>query len=105
MLRFHQPRFGNIFYYPDEGRLRAVVEACIEDAITPRLAGILRQQVPDAVKRRKATMVIPTGLGLAPTRLALAKAVRRLVTRRGRAWPPNPWRDRFTGQLARARRK
>jgi len=42
MLRFHQPRFGNIFYYPDEGRLRAVVEACIEDAITPRLTGILR---------------------------------------------------------------
>jgi len=70
-----------------------------------RLAGILRQQVPDAVKRRKATVVIPTGLGLAPTRLALAKAVRRLMTRRGRAWPPNPWRDRFTAQLARARRK
>lgn len=42
MMRFHQPRFGNIFYYPDEGRLRAVVEACIEDAITPRLAGVLR---------------------------------------------------------------
>jgi dephospho-CoA kinase len=70
-----------------------------------KLAGILRQQVPDAVKRRKATMVIPTGLGLAPTRLALAKAVRRLMTRKGSAWPPNPWRDRFTAQLARARRK
>ena len=70
-----------------------------------KLAGILRQQVPDAVKRRKATVVIPTGLGLAPTRLALAKAVRRLMTRSGRAWPPNPWRDRFTAQLARARRK
>lgn len=70
-----------------------------------RLAGILRQQVPDAKKRRKATVVIPTGLGLAPTRLALAKAVRRLMPRKGRAWPPNPWRDRFTGQLARARRK
>jgi dephospho-CoA kinase len=70
-----------------------------------KLAGILRQQVPDAVKRRKATVVIPTGLGLAPTRLALAKAVRRLMKKRGRAWPPNPWRDRFTAQLARARRK
>jgi dephospho-CoA kinase len=70
-----------------------------------RLAGILRQQVPDAVKRRKATVVIPTGLGLAPTRLALAKAVRRLMMRKGRAWPPNPWRNRFTAQLARARRK
>jgi dephospho-CoA kinase len=70
-----------------------------------KLAGILRQQVPDAVKRRKATVVIPTGLGLAPTRSALAKAVRRLMNRRGRAWPPNPWRDRFTAQLALARRK
>jgi dephospho-CoA kinase len=70
-----------------------------------RLAGILRQQVPDAVKRRKATVVIPTGLGLAPTRLALARAVRRLMAHRGGAWPPNPWRDRFTVQLARARRK
>jgi len=70
-----------------------------------RLAGILRQQVPDAVKRRKATVVVPTGLGLAPTRLALAKAVRRLMTRQSRAWPPNPWRDQFTAQLARARRK
>ncbi len=70
-----------------------------------KLAGILRQQVPDAVKRRKATVVIPTGLGLAPTRLALAKAVRRLMMQRGHAWPPNPWRDRFTAQLARARRK
>ena len=43
-----------------------------------RLDGILRQQVPDALKRRKATIVIPTGLGLAPTRLALAKAVRQI---------------------------
>ena len=70
-----------------------------------KLAGILRQQVPDAVKRRKATAVIPTGLGLAPTRLALAKAVRRLMSRKGFAWPPNPWRDQFTAKLARGRRK
>lgn len=70
-----------------------------------KLAGILRQQVRDAVKRRKATAVIPTGLGLAPTRLALAKAVRQLMRRKGLVWPPNPWRDRFTAQLARTRRK
>ena len=70
-----------------------------------RLDGILRQQVPDALKRRKATIVIPTGLGLAPTRLALAKAISRLNKRRGRLWPPNPWREKFTGQIARARRK
>ena len=70
-----------------------------------KLAGILRQQVPDAVKRRKATVVIPTGLGLAPTRAALAQAVRALMKRPGRSWPTNPWRDRFTARLARARRK
>src|SRR3954469_11817723 len=46
-----------------------------------RLDGILRQQVPDAEKRRKASLVIPTGLGLAPTRLALAEAVARLKQR------------------------
>ena len=70
-----------------------------------KLAGILRQQVPDSLKRRKATVVIPTGLGLAPTRAALAEAVRRLMKRKGRSWPANPHRDRFTAQLARARRK
>jgi dephospho-CoA kinase len=70
-----------------------------------RLDGILRQQVPDAQKRRRATIVIPTGMGLAPTRLALAKAVAKLKKRRGRFWPANPWRERFTAQLARARRK
>ena len=70
-----------------------------------RLDGILRQQVPDVLKRRKATVVIPTGLGLAPTRLALAKAIAKLKKRRGRFWPANPWRERFTAQLARARRK
>jgi dephospho-CoA kinase len=70
-----------------------------------KLDGILRQQVPDALKRRKASQVIPTGLGLAPTRLALAGAIARLKQRPGRFWPPNPWRERFTGQLARGRRK
>jgi dephospho-CoA kinase len=70
-----------------------------------RLDGILRQQVPDVLKRRKADIVIPTGLGLAPTRAALAKAVNRLKRRRGRFWPANPWREKFTGQLARGRRK
>ena len=70
-----------------------------------KFAGILRQQVPDSIKRRKATVVIPTGLGLAPTRRALAKAVRMLTKQQGRAWPANPHRDRFTAQLARAKRK
>jgi dephospho-CoA kinase len=70
-----------------------------------RLDGILRQQVPDALKRRKASIVIPTGLGLAPTRRALAKAIAGLEQKQGRFWPANPWREKFTGQLARARRK
>ncbi len=70
-----------------------------------KFAGILKQQVPDSQKRRKATVVIPTGLGLAPTRAALTKAVRQLTKQQGRSWPSNPWRDRFTAQLARAKRK
>lgn len=70
-----------------------------------KFAGILKQQVPDSLKRRKATTVIPTGLGLAPTRLALARAVRVLSRKKGRSWPSNPWRDKFTAQLARAKRK
>ena len=70
-----------------------------------KFAGILKQQVPDPQKRRKATLVIPTGLGLAPTRAALTQAVRELTKKRGHSWPSNPWRDRFTAQLARARRK
>jgi dephospho-CoA kinase len=70
-----------------------------------RLAGILRQQVPDAFKRRKADIVIPTGLGLAPTRLALAKAVADLKQRHGRSWPLNPWREKFTARLSQARRR
>ena len=70
-----------------------------------KLDGILRQQVPDAAKRRLATIVIPTGLGLAPTRAALEKAVAELKARPGRLWPSNPWREKFTARLARARRK
>jgi dephospho-CoA kinase len=70
-----------------------------------KFEGILRQQVPDALKRRKATIVIPTGMGLAPTRAALGQAVAELRGLRGRFWPPNPWREKFTARLARARRK
>ena len=69
-----------------------------------KFAGILRQQVPDRTKRHLATVVIPTGLGLAPTRAALARAVAALKQRPGRCWPANPWREKFTAKLARARR-
>jgi dephospho-CoA kinase len=70
-----------------------------------KLAGILRQQVPDSIKRRKGTFVIPTGMGMAPTRAALRRAVDRLKQLPARSWPLNPWREKFTGPLARARRK
>lgn len=70
-----------------------------------KFEGILRQQVPDALKRRKASIVIPTGMGLAPTRAALGKAVTELRGLRGNFWPSNPWREKFTARLARARRK
>jgi dephospho-CoA kinase len=66
-----------------------------------KFAGILRQQVPDRVKRAKATVVIPTGLGLAPTRLALQRAVARLKRQTPRSWPLHPWREKFTARLAR----
>ena len=72
---------------------------------TEKFEGILRQQVPDALKRRKASIVIPTGMGLAPTRAALGKAVAELRGLQGQFWPPNPWREKFTARLARARRK
>ncbi len=70
-----------------------------------KFAGILRQQVPDHIKRRKATIVIPTGLGLTPTRIALIQAVDRLKRLPARSWPVPPWREKFTGHLARLRRK
>lgn len=70
-----------------------------------KFAGILRQQVPDRIKRAKATVVIPTGLGLALTRQALRRAVKRLEQLPARSWPVPPWRERFTGRLARERRK
>lgn len=70
-----------------------------------KFEGILRQQVPDSLKRRKASIVIPTGMGLAPTRAALREAVAELRGLRGQFWPPNPWREKFTARLARARRK
>ncbi len=70
-----------------------------------KLDGILRQQVADSLKRRRASIVIPTGLGLAPTRLALRCAVAKLRDLGGGSWPPNPWREKFTARLARARRK
>jgi dephospho-CoA kinase len=47
-----------------------------------KLAGILAQQLPDAEKRRRATAVIPSGLGKRLTRQRLRRALARLARRR-----------------------
>jgi dephospho-CoA kinase len=66
---------------------------------------IVRRQVPDHVKRRLADIVIPSNGGLGPTRQALEAALRALAHRHGTAWPPKPWRERWTAQLARQRKR
>lgn len=68
-----------------------------------KFEGILRQQVPDIEKRRRATYVVPTGLGKAETRAHLRRIVGELRARQGRHWPPSPWRDRVTARLKRRR--
>lgn len=71
-----------------------------------RLAAILAKQMPDAEKRRRADLVVPTGLGRAVTMRRLARLVRRLrrsdrcdqgrecarscSTPRRRGWIPRP---------------
>lgn len=59
------------------------------------LDAILARQMPDGEKRRRADVVIPTGL----SRAQALPAIRRLVDLAGRhkggAWPPNPYRTRL----------
>jgi dephospho-CoA kinase len=70
-----------------------------------KFADIVGRQVPDAIKRRLADYVIPSNGGIAPTRRALASALRDVSRRASVAWPPRPWRERWTAQLARQRRR
>ena len=59
-----------------------------------RLASILARQTSDREKRRRADFVIVTGLDKGYTWRALARLVDELRTRRGRCWPPSPYRMR-----------
>lgn len=57
--------------------------------MTPaRYAAILARQMPDSEKRRRADIVVTTGLGKGRTYRQLARAVRAARRRRGRAWSP-----------------
>jgi dephospho-CoA kinase len=60
-----------------------------------RFRGILARQMPDAVKRRRADAVVPSGLGLAVTWQALADLVARARAMPPRRWPPDPYRRRM----------
>jgi dephospho-CoA kinase len=52
-----------------------------------RLAAILRRQLPDADKRRRADFVIRSDLDLRQGKVAIARIIDAARTRRGRAWP------------------
>jgi dephospho-CoA kinase len=52
-----------------------------------RLAAVLRRQLPDADKRRRADFVIRTDLDLRQGRVAIARVIDATRQRRGRAWP------------------
>jgi len=46
--------------------------------------------------------------GLAEREVDMGQVLRKqreLKRRQGRFWPANPWREKFTAQIARARRK
>lgn len=69
--------------------------ALARPGMTPaKLAGILARQMPDAIKRRRADFVVPTGLGFGVTLRALRRVVRLGLGMRGGHWPPSPldWR-------------
>jgi len=57
--------------------------------MTPQKLGHIRaRQVDDAVKRRRADFIIPTGTDRGTTFRAVRALVRQLSGRSGRIWPP-----------------
>jgi dephospho-CoA kinase len=64
--------------------------------MTPeRLANTLSHQMPDREKRRRADVVLPTGLGRRVTLDRIRKLLDGLRKRRGVNWPPAPRRGRL----------
>jgi dephospho-CoA kinase len=57
--------------------------------MTPeKLAQIRARQMPDSEKRRRADIVIPTGLSKGLTWRCVGSVIRDLSTCRGSIWPP-----------------
>lgn len=52
-----------------------------------RLDQVLKLQTPDAVKRRKADFIVPSGLGKAFARRAVRHIIAQVRDRSGRVWP------------------
>jgi dephospho-CoA kinase len=52
-----------------------------------RFTAVLRRQLPDGDKRRRADFVIRTDLDLRQSKVAIAKVIDATRERRGRAWP------------------
>ncbi len=69
-----------------------------------KLRGILAQQMPDRMKRRRATFVVPTGHGKAVTWQKLAAVLKSMRGRHGTHWPSNPWRDKISLRAIRRKR-
>ncbi len=59
-----------------------------------KLAGILARQMPDHRKRRRADVVVPSGLGRAVTYRALARLVRDVSKGQFRRRPKGPFKTR-----------
>ncbi len=64
-----------------------------------KLAGIRARQLPEAEKRKRADIVIPTGNGRRPVLRALIRALKLARERGGRHWPPRPHAARYARPL------